>query len=468
MNYSFKNIINVLLPLAYIPYVVICIYNNPNADDFVYGHIALTKYFPAAWWEQYMTWTGRYSANVFVLLGPLKWQSFTLYKLFPLLLIFFTWFSVYFLQKNLFQKVLDRKEGVIITHGVVLLFIFNMPILSEGLYWYTGAVTYLLGCIFFTCYVGSLIRFYQGKWIGKNQFVHIFILTVFLLFCMGFNEVLMLLIVVFNLVVCIVVLIYKLKCQKITFYLLCITMLGVALVFMAPGNSVRINQFHHNHQFWYSVGFSLVQTIRFFALFVLSPPLWILSYAWIFIHKKLVKTVPIFQTGFYLHRYVSLMLLPLVIFICVFPAYWATGILGQHRTLNVAYWFFIFAWFINLSVWNIHLQKRISNVQIPKTKTILLLFVITVTCFAGVKNGFYCSMDVLTGRAAHFDSQMKKRYASMQSINDTIEFTPVQNIPKSICFYEVTNDSNNWLNACWVSYFGKEGKAIVVKKQTAE
>lgn len=91
-----------------------------------------------------------------------------------------------------------------------------------------------------------------------------------------------------------------------------------------------------------------------------------------------------------------------------------------------------------------------------------------MACFAGVKNGFYCSMDVLTGRAAHFDIAMKKRYESMQSTNDTIEFLPVQNIPKSISFYEVTNDPNNWLNACWVSYFGKEGKAIVIKKQTAE
>jgi len=468
MNNSIKNIFIFLFPLVYIPYLCICIYNHPNADDFVYGFLSQTKDFYPAWSEQYNTWSGRYSANIFVLLGPLKWGSFTMYKFIPAMFIFLMWCSLYYLQINLLEKILDKKTGIIITHLIVLLFLYNMPILSEGLYWYTGAVTYLMGCIFFVFYTTLLIQFYKGKYMGKKLFIHIIPLTIILLFCIGFNEVLMLLIVIFNLAICIVAVKHSLKNNRFSIYLLAISILGALLVLMAPGNTVRGNEFTQSHQFIHSLGFSLAQTIRFLGLFILSPVLWILSFVWIFIHRKLMEQSILFKNHFYLHRYVSLLLLPLIIFICVFPAYWATGILGQHRTLNVAYWFFIFMWFINLSVWYSHWQKKLSTIQLPKRKTIIILSVLSFGSFLFVKNGFYCTMDLFTGRAQRFNIEMEKRYTLMKTTNDTITFTPIKNVPKTISFYEVTDDPNNWLNACWISYFGKEGKAIAVKKQTSE
>ncbi len=464
MSNQLKKIFILLLPLALIPYLLICFFNNPNADDFVYGFISQKQDLFSGWLEQYLTWSGRYTSNFFVLSGPLKWDSFTLYKFIPWILILLMWLSIDFLLRSLLNKVLEKREIQLSSILLVLLFMYNMPIISEGLYWYTGAVTYLLGCIFVTYYITLLYRFYHNQCVFKSKLLHVLILTPVLIFCMGFNEVLMFLLVGFNMTVFMIVQIFKLKHYRYTILLVMITILGSSLVLMAPGNAVRENQFSQSHQFWYSLGFSLAQTGRFFVMFVLSPPLWIMSFAWVFIHRKLVIKVPLFQKKFYLHRYISLLLLPLTIFICVFPAYWATGILGQHRTLNVAYWFFIFIWFLNLSVWFSHWGKRISSIQIPKQRTVVLLFVLTFGCFLFVKNGFYCSMDLITGRAKNFDFEMKNRYTLMNSTNDTIEFIPIKSVPKTISYYEVTDNPSSWLNVCWISYFGKEGEAVVVKK----
>ena len=43
-------------------------------------------------------------------------------------------------------------------------------------------------------------------------------------------------------------------------------------------------------------------------------------------------------------------LLLFVIFFSSFLPYWVSGILGQHRTLNVAYFMFIILWFSTITV----------------------------------------------------------------------------------------------------------------------
>src|SRR5687768_12136714 len=197
MSLNHKKIFLFLLPLGFIPYILICFYNNPNADDFVFGLLGRKDDFWNQWWIQYSTWSGRYTANFFVLAGPLKWGSFRLYKFIPLAILVLHWFSIKFFLKSLIGKHVSKLELHLCTYLLVLLFIYQMPIISEGLYWYTGAVTYFLGCIFTTVYLALLIRLGQGKFVLKSKFVHLAIVTILIFINAGFNEVLMLMMNVF-------------------------------------------------------------------------------------------------------------------------------------------------------------------------------------------------------------------------------------------------------------------------------
>jgi hypothetical protein len=74
----------------------------------------------------------------------------------------------------------------------------------------------------------------------------------------------------------------------------------------------------------------------------------------------------------------------LVIPAAVFPAYWETGLLGQHRTVNTAYFAFLVLWFTATAIWvagdgrHAHALRQFSN-QFRVPLAILLLAALAVT-----------------------------------------------------------------------------------------
>jgi hypothetical protein len=103
-------------------------------------------------------------------------------------------------------------------------------------------------------------------------------------------------------------------------------------------------------------------------------------------------------------------------------------------------------------------------VREPKRRTSIALFVILLGCFLFVKNGFYVTSDIVSGRANKFDVEMNKRYVQMKSPGDTIYFNAIMHPPKSLPFYEVKEDPSHWFNLCWIRYFGREGDVVILKE----
>jgi hypothetical protein len=466
MPYSKKTtwLFLISLLLLFIPYIYISQYASPVADDFIYAARGRENPLLGLLIHQYLGWSGRYCANILVFINPIAYNSFLIYKLVPVVLIVLIILSHLFFVASLMGKHQNRMQSVIIALLISGLFLYQMPILSEGIYWYTGAVTYQLATVFVTFYISLLIRYTQGWLLFNSKVIHIGLLTLLLIAGIGFNEVHLIALALFAGISLFVVMKKKLQHRTFFMYLFVITFVFSCMMFFAPGNENRASMAVSNHRFLYSLALSFAQVIRFFLDWTSSIPLLIVSFLYYFLNRKLSENNPLFSVSFYVSPFYSTVMLFVVIFIAVFPPYWATGMLGQHRTLNVAYHLFLICWFINLTVFFNFYKNELAGIKTLNTKIQGGLLVVTVVALFFSKNGYDVLTDLFYGKARAFDKQMTARYAQLKSPADTIYFNPIQDPPKSLFLYDVKDDPADWLNRSYTMYFECMDKLIVKKK----
>jgi hypothetical protein len=280
----------------------------------------------------------------------------------------------------------------------------------------------------------------------------------------GFNEVLMLFIVLFY---CILIHVYwtKFNQKRISFFILFLIVVGsIFIVYFAPGNTLRSSYFEgKSHQLWHTLLFSILQCGRFIFEWLSNGVILLLSIAFISLHPKIEKHIFMFSADFPISRWFSLFSLPVVIFISVFPAYWSTGIVGQHRTVNVAYFFFILLWFINLSIWVNHSPIIFSRFKVSNIK---YLFLLSLLIILFSKNTRIAWGDILSHSASKFDNQMSVRYLeldkakSLISKPSTVYITKLNVKPRSIFLYDISDDTNYFPNVCYRKYWKIEGNIV--------
>ena len=387
-----------------------------------------------------------------------------LYRIIPILLILFTVTGFRFFVKTLTQKVFSVMDYWIISLLFTLLFISVMPRVATGFYWYTGSATYQLGSILVLYYLGLLIRYLRKHYLITKR-IHLIINILLLGVIIGFNEIIMIYLLLFLLTIWLVL---ARKEKKLKFEGLFVQVvfasLFAAIMFFAPGNEVRGGQFEDRHLLFNSFYMSGLQTVRFGLLWVFSGSLLLISILFINLLPKLNKEIALFRNRFYLNQWEALGILIFIVFMSVFPAYWSTGILGQHRTVNVGCFFFLIFWFITLSIW---WNKHDLKIKLTKiAATALLIFTGAIFTFTG--NGYHAMFDAMTGRAAYFDDQMNHRIFLIQQAkkesNEPIDigFMFTHNLPKTIFVLDIdTKDETHWINKGYVQYFELPEGSIV-------
>ncbi|NQY09876.1 MAG: hypothetical protein HRT71_10240 [Flavobacteriales bacterium] len=449
---------------AFVPYFYISQFANPIADDFTYANRGAHNDLSFLLIQDLFNWNGRYISNIFVFINPISKLDFGLYKSAPIGIILFTIFSFGFFIKSIIGTQIKQSAVRIYALVLTLFYIYQMPIISEGIYWYTGAVTYVLGCAFMLIYLGLLYGLFKERYVLNSKIVQIVLTTIALFVTIGFNEILMIALATFSLVFLLVLYRNKLANIRLALYFVIATMLFSGLVYLAPGNSVRGNHFEDSHNFIHSFGMSVAQTGRFFVSWVLSIPLILLSILYYFLHKKLVEGITLFAKSFYLIPVVSGGLLLFTIFIGSFPAYWSTGMLGQHRTMNVSYFLFIITWFVNLSVCFNHF--KIPSFQITQNRRYMVLILIWVS-LVFTKNGYHVIADLASDSAVKFNQQMEERYTTFTNSGDTVYFDLISNPPKTLFVLDITDDPNHWLNEGY-SIFLEDRTKVVLPSDSLE
>ena len=359
-------------------------------------------------------------------------------------------FSILLIVSNT-KAYLNFISRFIISTCFFLFYLSLIPALNEGFYWYTGIVTYQFSIILFLIYFHILIRL-------TNK-IQLCILIFLQLFIVGCNEIAMFFILLLNFSL----IVFNNKKNNRTFFwtLFLTSVFFCFFVYFAPGNKVRSTYFDDvSHQFFQSFFMSVSQVLRFVIVLNSGFLIFISAYILYFIFPNLKYTIQIQNRKFYF--YIIPIILFIVLFISIFPAYWTTGIMGQHRTVNFAffisiplmfYWYLIF---INV------FEAFFIKIKIHINSYMIIILICSLFFTKNYKGVF---MDIYYAKQLKFDQENNKRYEELKyQLNhkkNDVYLKKIKTHPFSIFIYDLDKDPNHLANIGYQRYWKVSGKVLL-------
>jgi hypothetical protein len=445
-----KLILLLLLIIAFLPYLYTCFYALPFADDFCFGRTASEQIpFIQKFLCQYLYWNGRYTSDVLVNLHPLTTGSLFLYQLVSFIFILATP-AVFF---AFIKPWIDNKLiALIVALFISLFYLCYQPNISEGVYWYIGLVNYHAGNL---CFILQLTLLNYVLKNDKNRIVPLIISLLLLVASVGFNEIGAAIIPAYYLAALIYL---KAKnsstnaipvTSRVMAIHLFVAIAASAFVIFSPGNFTRQSNFHDSFRLFHSLYFASQQTVRFVGKWSLSVPFVALSLI-IIANADKVRSDVIKKTAWW----VLLSILLFTVFMGAFLPYMATGILGQHRTMNYVFPFFIILWIatlISLSE-KYHLHEKQQSVITGSRTFVLAILSVVVMSFSA--NAGQVLADIKSASFQRYKSVFMERQATIIH-QPMAPIIPLKQIPKTLMVVDVKSDTTWWVDKCRKNFYTK-------------
>ena len=430
-----KLLILFLLLVLLLPFFYLFAFTHPIADDLSFGYQAKQAPLFNVLVNSYFYSNGLYTGNLFMFLFPISLNELVYYRLFLVTcFVVFCASSFYFIT-TVFPSI-KHLDKIIISLFFVLTVLGSTTHLSEAFYWQTSVIYYQLSLTFVLFYFGWLIQYFQQSFIF-NKSIHQILLVLMLILIIGMKESIAL-IMGFIAALLFYYSQFKTKENK-TFFIIqfFVALIFISFLVTAPGNDVRMGAYPENKNFSRSLLFTIMQMGRFTATWLFACS----GIVFVFIVAELhQKAVPVLKK---LDWKIALVVFLGILFLCIFPAYWATGILGQHRTLNLASLFFI----LFLLVLAINKGEYFMKL-IPFSFYKKGLFFGVVFLIAG--NGFMVVLDIFSGRVKSYDKQLTERAALITKTKSTTHLPLLTNVPKSLFVVDIQQDTTHWINQSYL------------------
>lgn len=441
---------------------------HPFADDWSYAVAGMRTELLPRLWDEYHLWNGRYFSNLLVLRGPMVLgleRGLVLYRLVSVALMLLTWAGAYALIRAIAAHAIDRWHGLLGALLFVVVFLNMMPDLSEGIYWYTGSVTYQLP--------NALLLFLVACWVvvlrtpEQRRPLHLVAIALLITVIVGCNELHMVFVVLLHtgLLACG----YRStgRLQRAVAAFLLLSVLCAAVVYLAPGNEMRGGQFPERQQFFHSALWGAIQTGRFLLTWILSPTLLLLSILYIPISRWLSERVPVFTNAFGLKPWMALAIIAVPVYLAMALPYWSTGILGQHRTVNATLFCFIPLWLIAITVLDNRMfrSRGLSTAMIDRSRTVLCVLLLISLVFT--RNSGAIVSDIAQGRLAHYDRCMHAHYDLVKQAAaagaDELILPEIIDQPHSLHTLLPGADPAHWANRSLAHYFNADTMDVRVE-----
>ncbi|MBS1644837.1 MAG: hypothetical protein JST36_07360 [Bacteroidetes bacterium] len=440
----------------------LCVFAHPAGDDF--GNVRWTN-----WWHfqqhAYFNWTGRFFSTAIISLNPIHWHSLLGYRLGAAgLILAFSSAVLYFTYRTISAcGWASRALYLIIGCSTLLLLLNNLDSLTEGFYWFCGAMSYTLPTILLLAALTSNIHLLTQttKQPGKRYFV---LNSLLLIATVGSNETI---IPIAGLAICLLLLHSDLSFQKrrSQFYatLLFVLLFSAVIAIIAPGNFVRLHMSHRLS--WDIVPAWLDWTWRYFVAAIFDTAFLLYAAAILFFSRFIAfqkSKTPI----------IVLFTLPgIVLLLCTFPSFWSMGKQPPYRALNVGYTFFVCTTLplllkIGALLQDFDLNRALNKKTLSNSVVILLLFVagLRLDKHQVHKSNFYIAFHGIAQKIPQqFDAFLEERYALVKA--SSLDTVFVQSIPQKrgnlLFFSDLNRDSKKFPNPDFAAWLGARNVALL-------
>jgi len=452
MLFKSDNFIIAIGIISILPLIIISFFNNPTADDFCYNCISRDLGFWNAQLSWYMDWTGRYTSSAILSIRPLVSDTFLFYKLMPIGLLISLFTSIYFCSSLLFIN-LKKRDIFILTFFIMILYLIQMPSISQGFYWLAGSITYQLSNVLAILLCSILI-----KLIETNERKYLIISVFFAFLIVGSNETAMLLITF----LIGTIFIYRfIQLKKINYSLLILLIFVVIfslIVIKSPGNAIRASYYPNKNQIFYAIYKSILAVKSYLGIWL--PFIIVFTFIFFDYFSKNIKINA--SKIFNVNPIIVFLVVFSIPFIGFFTGYWSVGRTPPFRTINVIYFYFLIGLIYLTFVLFFKLKQSNSNFITYSNWVKYSLFIIIFIQLGQENNIRAAYSDLLSGKAYNYDFELRNRYKNIQNSTNDILYVPKLNYePVTIFCGDITSNSKDSSNQCYDAYY--KPKSIIIK-----
>lgn len=445
----------VALGAALVPFLLLACYTHPSADDYWLTNMVIATDAWQAQWDIRQNWSGRYFSLFLASFNPLVYNAFNGYKIIALLMLICTYGALLVLVKTFLSGGLSRQVILLISLVLLVLHVGFMPAVSQGYYWLSGSLSYQTANIFLLLLLAALGHFYQIR-DTPQQVKYSLLITLLLFISIGCNETNMVLIAFLMSAFLVVDSLMYRHLNYTLLYLLVITAICCSLVYFAPGNAIRLQEYPANGNLFFAGTYAVAVALNNILNWLAATPLIALTLLFIPYSLKLAR---VRKEQKYVHPAVAILLFFLSLVVSFFVAYWSKGSHAPPRVQNNIYLLFIIGWFLTLhhGVAYLHHQYALQLLPVPRYVVWLICIWVGLLLFYNRQSNIRTAYgDLLSGRAARYNQEMNARYQFLQNSNCQICAIPkVRNMPATIFFEELPADTT-WKNRYFSAYFGKK------------
>ncbi len=447
LQFTKDNLLLLSCIIMLVPFLLLCKFIHPYADDYTFAAIANELGFWNAQKELFHRVNGRFVTNMVQSFDILHGQYAFLYNIFPIISIFLQISSIYLLVKEVLEI---KKFNINIRFALTLfcIYIVQMSLVSEGLYWWSTTANYQLANIFGTLLLISIIRIIRKK----RLIINTCFASILSILLVGTSETTFLLLAV---TIGLITLVNSISLKKIHINLLVVTLsFFVAIVIpFVSASSNRINNPSSVLTFLKSIIMSLFQ---YGMSFIGWSGLIILFIVLLF---QEIKHLTNFQKNiiFKANPYLVFYILSLAIITAFFSGFITSGVPLPPRARHTVNFFFIlgFSYFL-LTLFNN--TTIASNLTLNKNLRLILL-VIGCSLLLGSNNNINAIKDLGKKRALLYDTAMQERtkIVSKAPFNSRVVLKPLsfKNFPVTICPRDLDRSDIHYVYNYWYSIYWK-------------
>lgn len=492
---SKKNGGNFLIVLAFLttllPIFSISIYDQPSADDYVYGLLtrqtwestgSVFQTLLTAWNQMvhsYMTWDGNFFATF---LGALQPSVFGLYHWVPVIMVLSVIFGTFFFLKVLLENYLnaDRNTTLFIGCALLILELQFLPSAVQGLYWFDGAVSYTFIYAMSLTLFALLLIYYQKRPV-RHKYLALASACILGFLISGGNFISSLVNLIL-LAAMATILWYRKNTHCFgTVLVFVFSLVGLFISALAPGNGVRQADTLKTLASQPSPISAILQSFQYAGQYFLQ---WmsIPVTAGIFILSVLLVKLA-YKSHFSFRYPFAVLILAFCVFAAGFtPPIYALGagsLIWETRIMNILYFNFLWLWCFMLfyiSGWIFHrrpknkkAQNGINRARLKKlalrpvyySSAAIILFVLTLTMAKTPVTSLSALQSLVDGSASQYalEANERKEIYQNQSINhaDVLAYTVK---PYVLYYDDIKTDKNDWRNISVARYYNKGSVAI--------
>lgn len=437
-------------------YLCLSFYAHPAADDFNFANKLIQEGFLNSQHSTYLTWSGRYTSTALISGFIAAFDLLHGFWLLPLFLIVTTGASFVALAHSIWKE--SKPTLTILCYGLSLtaLYLSGLPSMSETIYWLAGGITYQLGNSLYVLLLAVLIKLHRGE--ATTRLVAAAGLLVLVI--AGLNETIMLLQTMSLAVMATYAFARKTPQRQRLLMLTLTSLVGAAIVAVAPGNAVRSSYFPAAHD----IVFSIKESVRWgairFVLWGMSPVLWPATLLWVAATASNVPSAA-FRPRFANAGCAALLWLSMLAAM-FFPAFWSMGSAPPHRTLSINYMLFLVGWFLMVSLGTSLLPVK----KLTFSKSFLcFIAAIFALCLFTTGNGGRALKDLAI--APEYSKQLNERYKRIELHGGQaveLKVPVLSQYPGTIFSTDISTQKDDWKNVSYAQYFRLQAIATTYKK----